>query len=430
MNSDTILSTKRAVLSTNGTSFNQLYYNTINSSVSLLECTFQYNQVISLPSLNFGSTSQINIPNDQFFDVMILHLVLPNVQQSETLARGWGAAILSNIAWTYGSSNSTQIMLQGDSIFQTIMSQTTDPLKRLELFQLMGQEQLAPAVPVLGADTPVNEAFVVVPLPNSTVCDKLPIDTTMLQNNITIQIQFNSDPTCIYGGTASHPISFLKAEVILRQGKLSDQSKSARSAMIAVPTLEYNYPFIHTQNFVTPSFPGVRASDGAGVLLNLNTFLNADIVAIVMYVVADTDKKPVNGNTPNPYNMDPISNVLLQFAGQTIFQYPGQAYKLTNMLAGGDQSASYIPGSYVLPGNTNPFQSVPVNQYMVYFDFSMWRSTCFHSHFDNTWRLTNQTLNLQFNTLYGSNVSYRCYCSFFYNALITFKNGTSSVYID
>ena len=429
--SESILSNKRAVLSSAGVAYNDLYYSKMSSTVSLLECTYNYSQLISLPSLSFGSTSQINIPNDQFFGELILHLVLPPITSNDLfICRGWGMAMIQSINFTYGSSNTTQIMLQGDSIFQTIMSQITDPLKRLEVLQLAGQQQIGPVVVEPGVDTPTNEAFVLIPLPNSTMCDKLPIDTTMLQNNIQIQIQFYSDPRLIYGGNGIPPSSFLKAEVMLRQGKLSDQSKSARREMVMDSSLEYSYPAIYSQNFVTSQFPGVRESDGSGVQVDLNTFLNADLVGIMFYVIANEDKRPPNNYTPNPFNMDPITNVILQFAGQTLFQFPGKAYRFTNMLGGSDQSASYVPTSLVEGRNTLPVQSTPINSYPIFFDFSRLRSTCYGSHLFNTWRLTNQTLKLQFNTKYGATKLYKVYATFFYNSIIVFKNGCSAIFID
>lgn len=427
---DMILSTKHAILSSGGSRYNDLYYSIMNSSVSLLECTFQYNQIISLPSVQFGSTSQINIPNDAFIDAVILHLRLPAVQVNETLCRGWGYNILSNIAFTMGSSNSTQIMLQGDSILQVLLGQCQDPEKRLELLNCGGQERIAVEVVPPGEDPTYNDAYVVVPLPFSTVCDKLPIDSTMLQNNINIQIQFKSDPRCIYGGTATHPTSFSVAETMFRLGRLSDQSKSVRAAMVSDPMLKYSYPFMHYQNFITPSFLGVRESDNSIVQLDLNTFANADLTSIVFWVVKDEDKTPTGNNSPNPWNFDEVSNIRLEFAGQTLFHYPYKSYKLTNMLCGGEQSASYTPVSVINPGTVNPFVSFPKNGYAINFEFSRLKSNCFHSHFFNTWRLTNQTLRLSFNTSQSSGIRYRAYCSYIYNGIIEFSNGTSAIYID
>jgi len=429
---DTVLSTKRSVLSSGGYRYNDLYYNVANSSVSLLECTFNYDQVISLPSLQFGSTSTINVPNNQFVDVVILHLSLPDIVTNQTICRGWGPRMIRSIAWQLGSSNSTQIYLQTDSIFQFIMGECESAEKRLEVLRLAGEQQIAVQLTPVGGDKTPTEAFFVIPLPFSTMCDKLPLDTTLLQNNIQIQIQFEQNPYAIYGGTGAVPSSFITAELLFRQGKLSDQSKSLRREMIMAPNLMYAYPFCHAQSFITPSFAGAPFVSGNLVQLDLNTFANADLLAISLTVVANNDRVPIGLNSPNPWNYQPLSNVQLQYAGQVLFNYPGyQAYRLTNMLTGGDQEASQIPGSFIAAGTTSPFTSNPVDSYICWFDFSMKRSTCLHSHLFNTWRLTNQTLRLTFNTpLLTVDQKATAYCTFYYNAVAEMSNGTSQIFID
>lgn len=428
--SDAILSTKNAILSSGGTKYNDLYYSMANSSVSLLECTFGYQNIITLPSLQFGSSSQINIPIDQFIGEIILHLRLPNLQANETLCRAWGYAMLQSIGYTFGNSNSTQIVLQGQSILQSIISQISDPMKRLEAMRLAGEEHLAPLIAQPGEDTPTVDAYLVIPLPFSTMCDKLPVDSTMLSTNITININFNQNPTTIYGGSATHPTSFLRAEVMLRQGKLSNQAASIRGKMLAEPELSYAYPFIHTQYFQSSLFQGKRESDGyQGCSVDLNAFPNADLVGISFFVVKDTDVNPTGGNSPNPFNADDISNVLVTFNGSTLFNLPAKSYKLTNM-ALGEQSASYYGNSIIAAGTANPFISYPKDCYMVYLDFARARSMCMHSHFFNTFRLPNQVLRIQFNTTLGSSTNYRLYGTYYMNGVVEFKNGTSAIRID
>lgn len=421
--SDAILSVKPTIMSSGGTKYNDLYYSQANSSISLLECTFGWQNVISLPSIQFGSSSQVNIPIDQFIGDVILHLRLPDVQLNETLCRGWGYSILQSIGWTLGNSNSTQIVLQEDAIFQTIMSQISDPEKRLEMMRLAGEETLAPTGDYI-------DAYVLLPLPMSTACgDKLPIDSTMLQSNITLNIQFKSNPICIYGGSATHPTSFVRSECLLRQGKLSNQAASVRSLMIANPQLKYAYPFIHSQYYVSPVFTGKKESTSyQGCTVEMNAFSNADLVGVSFYVVKDTDKNPTGGNSPNPYNTEEISNILVSFNGSTLFNLPAKSYKLTNMMSG-PQSASYYGNSIIKAGTTAPFISNPKNCYMVFLDFARERSACMPSHFFNVFRMPNQILRVQFNTSEDS-TNYRLFATYFYNAVAEFQDGTSVIRID
>lgn len=435
-----LLSNKHAILSTLGTKYNDLYYSAANSSVSLVETTFNWQNKISLPSLAFGSSSQINIPTDQFIQEIILHLRLPATVANQGLCEAWGYACLSSISWILGASNSTQITLQGDSILQTILAQCTTDEKRLFVMQLAGLAAAgvpaSPAVPFLTPaqdDVTYYDAYVTIPLPFSTACDKLPMDSTLLSNNISIIFNF-AQASAIYGGSGTPvPTQFTVAEVMMRQGKLSNQAASLRQEMIAHPDLLYTYPFIHSSSFVSAAFDGVRESGGFRACdVQLNSFANADLLGITFWVVREDAKVGTASTIPNPYVTDDISNVLVTFNGQTLFDYPGKAYKLTNMMIG-EQQASSIPvivqRSIVSTSNTT------WDSYMVFLDFARLRSACMGDHMYNTWRIPNQQLRIQFNTAYGNGtpssvaVRYRLYATYFYNAVAEFQNGTSAIYI-
>lgn len=428
MSETAILSNKHALLSALGTKYNDLYYSAANSSVSLVETTFAWQNIISLSSLSFGSSSQVNIPIDQFVQEVILHLRVETPVVNESLCRGWGYAILQSIAYVLGASNSTQVVLQGDAILQTILAQCQTEEKRSEIMRLSGEEQLGVPTTPAGEAAPLMDAYVTIPLPFSTACDKLPMDSTLLSNNITVVFNFNQ-ATSIFGGSATHPTGFKVAEVMLRQGKLSNQAASLRQEMIAHPDLIYSYPFIHTQRFISPPFDGSRYSDALhGCQVQLNSFANADLVGIMFWVIADTDKQPVSNNSPNPWNTDNLCNILVTFNGSTLFNFPYQSYKLTNALIG-DQQASYFHGSVIAPGAVSPFVSTPKDCYPVFLDFARLRSACMQEHLFNTWRIPNQNILVQFNTQFGSSVSYKLYATYFYNGVAEFQSGTSAIYI-
>lgn len=430
--SDAILTVKPSVLSSAGYKYNSLYYSSASSSADLLECTFNWQNVIALPTLQMGSSSQVNLPMDQFIQDVVLHVRLPNVVANQTLPRGWLFSIIDSISYTFGNSNSTQIVLQNDGIFLTCMSQISDAEKRDEILRLAGEEVLTPLVAAPGEDVPNLDAWIVLPLPMSTPCNeqKLPIDSTMLSSNIVLTIQFGNNSK-IYGGSgAPRPTAFLVAELLLRQGKLSNQSASVRSLMIAAPDLKYQYPFIHTQYWESPSFAGIRASQAVSACsITLNSFANADLVGVTFYVIKTTDKVPTDNSTPNPFNSDPISNLVVTFNNSTMFNFPGLSYKMTNMLTG-DLGASYYDNSIVSPGAVAPFLSNPKQNYLIHLDFSRLRSDCYQQHMFNVMRMPNQYLRLNFNTSLSDGVTYVLRAIFHYNGVVEFANGTSLIRID
>jgi hypothetical protein len=427
---DQILSTKPVMLSAPGFAYNDLYYSTYNSSLSLLEATANWQNVISLSSLTFGGSSQLLLPTDQFVQHAVLRLRLDNLNANVVVPRGWGYAMLNSISYILGSSSSTSIVLNTDSILQTVLAQCKTAELRDEILRLGGEEQKGPLVAPSGEAVPYLEAFVLLPMPFSSLCSEtLPIDTTMLSNNIAINIIFNT-ADAIFGGSGTKPAAFLAAELMLHQIKLSDQSASLRRDMINKPGLVYSYPFIHHQSFSSPSFTGVRTSDpGTPCSVQLNQFANADLTGITLWVVSDADKFPGSSNTPNPWNCDNISNILVQFNGSTLFRMNGSAFKLCQMLSA-PYGAGYFENSVVAAGTTAPFTSTPKNCYPVYLDFARLRASCIEAeHMFNTIRFPNQNLIITFNTQFGSGVTYRLYATYHYNAIAAFADGVSSIMI-
>jgi hypothetical protein len=423
------LSNKHVILSSGGTKYNDLYYHHMNSTAALVECTYsmgKYSQ--SLSSLGFGSTSNVTIPNQSFLGETYLQLVLPNTTANQTICRGWGYACIQEIQYIIGSSNTSTITLSGESVFSTVLAQCTSEEKRSELFRLAGQEILVPQIAPANGDVPQIRADVLLPYPWSTMCDKLDLDTSLLSNNIVITIKFKPSNS-IYGGSDAEPQSFLSALVTFRQGDLSNTNLSLRHTMMANPELIYSYPLSHFQNFQSPPFPGATLSQGlAACQVNLQGFINSDLTGIYFYVVKQLDVFPSGSNSPSPFHMDPITNVRLYYNGIPLYLTNGELYKLINMV--GHQDASFFENSVIRPGAVAPFNSDPVDSYLIFIDFARLRTACYPNHFANTFRISNQTLQLQFNTSLNNTINYICYATYVYNGICEFKNGQSFIYFD
>ncbi len=423
-----VLAYKRPVLDSTGTRYNSLYYNAYNSDVSALECTFGYNYRASLSSPNFGSSSTIQVPIGEFISSMVLHLELPALINKQIIQQSWGLAMIDNIAYTIGASNSTQIVLQSESIIQGIMMQVKDQDTRSEIleqagFYLEGQS----------SGNPVMHAYVLLPIPPiCDFCGHLPLDSSLLLNNITVNIQFKSDPRTVYGGTAfsSHPTKFNTAEIIFRKGKLSNQAASIKQEMIKSPDKKYNIPFIHMQNFQSASFQGKTTSDCS---IELNTFPNADLVGICFWVIQDKYKFPDLAVTslllnvpPNPYVTDEISDINVTLGGATLFTYPAKSYRLTNMLCKDQGPSDFFYN--VIDQTDAAYPGTRSQQYPVFLDFSFYRSACTGgSSLENTFRIPNNQLRVSFKTETTEN--YTLYATYFVNGVCVLENGTSSIYI-
>ena len=205
MTTETYLSNKHVILSSGGMNYNDLYYSHVNSSSSLVECTYSYARYSqSLSSLVFSAQNNIVIPNNSFLGETWLHLVLPPLQAGGTICRGWGYACIQEIKYIFGNSNSSQITLSGPSLWTALSAQCETQEKRTKIFELGGSEQLSPTTNNL-------EATILLPFPWSTACSKKDFDTSLLTNNIVITVTFKTNPRSIYGGNATPPNSFISA---------------------------------------------------------------------------------------------------------------------------------------------------------------------------------------------------------------------------
>ena len=418
---DQLLTTKHALLSGGGSLYSDMYYSSLNSTGSLCEMTFNNSQILTLPSLSFGSSVRLQVPNLDFVGNMWLHVRLPNLVQNQTVCRGWLYGLLQSVSYTLGSSSTSQITLEGDSILQVALSQITDREKRNQVLELAGEEWLEP----LG-DNEYLDAYALIPSPFSSFCDKLPIDSNLLSQPITIQLTFRRQDA-IYGGTGARPTQFLVGEVLLRQGELTNRAMSLRNMMQSNPDLIATYPFIHHQHFETNKFVGVKESSGSMVSIDLNGFINSDIVNICFWIVKNSDKYQSNNNSPNPFYARDMSNIRLVYNGNVLYNAPAKMHKLCNLLP--HQGAEGFDYSCIRPGNVSDFASDPVSCDLVHIDFSRLRSVCLpEQHMYNTMRLSNQTLKLTFNT--PDTDEYTLYATYSYNSVVEIQNGITSIFMD
>lgn len=428
---DDYLSNKRPNLSAPGSRLSDLYYSDGNSSVEVLESTCDWSNRISLTSKTFGSSNQVNLPMSAFVGQVILHLQAPAILlTNQSLARGWGLAMIRQIRFQIGTSASSPILLTKQAIWHFLMAQCHTSEKRSELFKLCGEEYLRPPLAPVDGAVPTIDAFIPIPLPFSTVCEKLMYDTTILGQPITLFIDFEQNPRVAYGGSAAPPASFDIAELLIRQQRLYDPSKGLRNIMRQYPAYMYTYPWIMALGYQTNgTFEGVARGQGTRCSVQFNQFQNSDLLGIIMCVQRVTDLTPESNSTPNPFVVDDIEDVEMTYNGATIFQLPGKSYRAISTYLG-DQQAQYYEGSVVLQGSISPFISVPQNQYLVYFDFAQQRSACSQSHMYNTWRIPpGNVLNVSFFTSQGGPThKYQCFYTCLYNSILTAQDGVSNIF--
>lgn len=415
------LANKRTALSNPGTKMDDIYYSQLNSTVELAEATYNLGRfTTSLSQLTFGSTSQVIIPNSSLLQGVYLYLQAPPVAANQTLPLGWGYSMIQSVSYLFGSSNVSQIDLPQQSLFQTLMMEAETEEKRSELLRLGGEQYTAPT-----AFSP--EAYVFIPLPFSSICgikNKLPFDTSLLDNPIILQISL-SRSNQIYGGSGVQPNGLLRAICILRQGDLSNKDQSLRPVLNSNPSLMYSYPFLHRQSFTPTIFNGSTII-GQPVNIPLLSFINADLVGISIGVVP-TNKLVNPGSTcPNPFAYDRLSNIQLTFNGLIMFNSPGELYRISNMLS--EPGSGSFHQSVITDSAIAPFATTAYDAYVLFIDFSRIRAACFDGHYQNVWRIGNNTLTISFNT--STTAQYQLFAIYHYNGVAEIQNGQTRIYFD
>jgi len=420
------LSDKRVILSNPGTMFNDIYYSRLNTVQSLAEVTYntgRYQQSLSSPQ--FGGTSTVIIPNGSLLASFYLHLeITPNVSVPDaTLPRGWGFAALRQVAYLMGSSNVPNISLDKHSILQVIMGQCENAEKRSEMFHLAGEEVFGLVAGVTYA------ADLIIPLPWSSAAgrtQKLPLPTDLLTNPITVQISFDRGDAFFGGSGASKPSAFSQALALMRQGDMLNRDAGLRNLMLKNPSLIYGYPFIHFQS----NQLGLPITSTASQTITWTGFINADLLGISFGLVANTDLISSAGSNVRPFNYQELSNIEVLFNGLTMHLSPGRMHKLTNMNSM-NGSSSFQNSNITQATTVAPYTSNPVDTYIVWIDFSRLKCEQFTDHYDNVWRVPNNTITMKFAVPGGAIVGgAQLLATFLYSGIANLRQGETTIFFD
>ena len=422
---DRFLTDKRIFLNNPGTQKSDIYYTKDNTEVDAIEATYYDGRFqIDLTNRAFGGGGAVNIPNQMLVGTTYLQVRLPVLVANQAIPRGWLFGLISRIDYVFGGANVGNLSINGQSLFQIIMAQCESEAKRSQILRLAGEEQL------VAGGRPVGQ--IILPLPFSTACgvfSKKPYDTRALSNPIQINVFFNPGAS-IYGGTGVIPASMQQAQVALRQGELSNPGQGITPILRRIPDALYNYPILHHQSFpVAMAATGVSVDNAALFKgnVNLQQFIDADLVSIYIGVILDSQRTPGGNNTPNPFNYADVQNVEVLWNGTVLFRADENLHELMQVSKSG--GASFWENSVVNVGAVAPFTSFPQNNNMVIVDLARVREECFDGKFQNTFRIGQQTLTLSLDVAVSGN--YTVFCTYIYNGMIsTQSEGTSLIYFN
>lgn len=421
-----ILSSKNVYLAEPGsvTSGDGLYYNFQNSVINIAETTRNIGRYrVSLNQLSFGGSSQFTVPNQSFLSSLWLTLTLPAIPANVYLPRAWGYDAIEEVSYLLGSSNVSQLKINGDSHTDILLENCETAEKRSRLMRLGGEEITAPT-------TGESRATVQIQLPWSSInalTKKFTFDTNILNSPINVLIKWRPRDHIMSGTgvSASGITSFSTGTVYADQLDLTNKSLSLKMKMLMSPELSYSYPFIFTQSYTLP-FTG---NTSLPISLNLLGIINADLVGLSFHTVKN-DRLTTGvtfNNRMNRMDYDEIRDVNLSFNGLTMYDAPGDAWKayaMQDCIGSPEVQQSRLTG----PQGASPFITEPIDRMPVFIPFTFNKSTLFTNMFQNTWRIPNNTLVLSFLT---SDVGdYTLYLTYYYNSVFSVRQGNSSLLLE
>jgi len=421
-----VVTNKRVLLNSPGEQVSDIYYRDADTRVDQVETQCIQGRFQSSLILNWGATSNIQIPNSgNILHQTFIHIKLPPIQENEFVNRGYLYNCIDSITWTLGSSTQSQLRYDQKTIFQTAMSMMNSDEYKSQALVVAGDEH------VDSTSDPI-EGTLILPLPWSSLrCGgsdgKKGIDTSLLASNINLQITLSS-ANRIYGGSASHPTGPLECYVFTREEVLTNKANSIKNLLMSNSTEMYSYPFIHRQS---PT-PKTIVSEVSDQIINLAELLESDLMGITMTAHLVEDQSNIGGLAPNVLLPLHCLNIELLYNGQTVYKAPGRSSLLVPSLYDGGAS-SFKHSRIRRVGTTSGIASDDVNGYVYYIPFaSMFNKNInYEGRYSNSPRFSNQTLQLRLTVLNPPGVTgsqpVQCHFTYYYSAVAELSSGMSTI---
>lgn len=494
------LTSKRPILNTPGSDIvNPFYYDKFSCSVQAAEMQNMYGRdSISFNSFSTIGQANIYIPNCYLVGNVFIHAQLNGGEISWSsidatrkasyvnMPAGYGFGMIQDFTYYLGSSSVANVTISGESNMVMCLSACDTREKRQAMIAAAGKLLLGAAELVNGGvDLPTGDNLLAPQADNKLVfrnrnnfdrsaydelkyvdeydpsllnfrvpCRlpwssysaqdrRLPFDTKLLNQPIQLAIRmrrgFGKVSGLVNGDSFGQMLQ--SAEIQYEQLELSDKSLSLRNTLLANPDYNTGLPFLYSQSMQFP----VPASNGGVEMINVTSFMNADLRVLHFLVAPTLSEREASGNYVQFFELEEISLVL---NGQTYFRYQSDSYNgIESAIELGDRDALFGGGIKTASASTSRIIKT-AGRYNVYeINMSRIRALISESHMENTPRFTNQTMRINFtikNTalnreLAGQGafddvdaVAGNMFCTYNYNAVFQVggSGGTSTLYTE
>ena len=377
-----------------------------------------------------GGSSVFTIPPNNGVQDIIVTMELPVSGGSGfanaagvALNRGWGYALIKQVSFRYGGSS--QYFLSGQQLLQNALRQAANTGSRDDILALGGQA-CAGAAAAAGDFSVAQRAYVWLSLPHCvpTADGKLPpipSDLLTQQIQITVELFPVSSIFSIAGTPAGAAATTLaSAEFALQQVVLENQGDAlARRVDMTSHALSYPINFVQ-QEVIIPL--GNVATAGGSQTITLTGFRSGEVKAIECWITKASD---TSGAVKNPFKWYAPEDMTMTYAGEVYARFSKGSGALWNLVNGRNAPAV---NDVALADNTTTvtITTAALERWLELPFAQTYDSTTAHSMYMSGKPITNGIVNLSFNmpVSAGTGADFVLHCSYIYNAVLTFSQGT------
>lgn len=416
-------------LSAIGVNKDTLYYDEEDIKVESVEfCNRVGRYQRSLTTLQFGGSSDISVPNYNFIGSTYLQVEMPVLDPAVSLCDNWLVHAVESINYSWGSSNISLVTINSiDMLHHNYMACETRE-KRQKMVLLGG------GIKAKGDTQDTRTATICLKFPWSTIAaseQKRLFDLKILDTNMLIQIKWATKDKFLGWLTADAglvPDSFTSAKIILKQNELTNHNDSLATRMKVESKLNYNYPFVHLSTGTSHRFITVEGENQ--VRFELNSFLNSDLLGILFSVVDLKDlsrSSDVAHSFPNPFNLQKVKDISIDFNGQKLMDYSDDLNQLANLnISKGDTTCDIhklVPATGAADGDDKDLS------YVWYIPFTQYKELTFEEAYCNVIGYKSQPVDLSFTfTAPATAPTMICRTTYLYNAYTSTSDFTSTMY--
>jgi hypothetical protein len=393
------------------------YYDADTSKKQAFPTTQNTKYVQQFANLTGGSSVFTIPPNNGLQDI-VLTMVMPNLAGSATglaLPRGWGYALIKQVSYRYGGSS--QFFLSGSQILQNALRRQTNRSAADDILTLGGNESVT-------ADLSGNAqtAYGVLTLPHNIpamVNKTNPFPSDLLTQQVQVTVELNpiaSVFTVAASGASSPPSALASAEFQVQQVMLNNQS-DALARRVDMAENAYAFPCEFVQQLQQIPL-GASFSNGSVVLTG---FRSGEVKAIHCWLTRASDVRTASTGAVNPFNWQPISSIVMTYAGDIYARYENGSSYLWNLVNGNktpvvDNVIQTVNGASITEtASTTSWVELPFAQT---FEGEGQENTLVHGK-----PITNGIVNLQI-TAPSTQSDWILNVSYLYNATLLFSQGT------